>query len=336
MRLRDSFVPLGFALLASACAETVSAPPAPPVAWATLTPTRSPATAPRSSATAKERQVARLYVDALASGRPEDLAAVLDEEAHFRFAGARDIQGRANVVKTHLALFDGLEDRTIALTRVFVTESAQALEWSLSARDRSRGRPVAIDGLALLWTKDDGSITDIHLYFDEALLQVERGLHPEPPISRAIRAVPPAKPEIVEQHRTSQEESGTADVRAAIQALEDNHEAVYMAAFDDGVSVKTLESAEPTSGKAPLRVHFRTMHQSIGYLATSIENMWGLGQYVVVEYQVMGEMRGPIGWVPVQRDKLVRLSIVDVAEVRGSRISKVSRYDDPLQIVSSP
>jgi hypothetical protein len=123
-------------------------------------------------------------------------------------------------------------------------------------------------------------------------------------------------------------------VRTSLQALEDNNESAYLAAFADDAELGTLESPSPLRGKSALRSYFSSMRNAINYLATSIENIWGAGPFVAVEYQIVGEQRGALGWVPAQTDRLVKISVIDVAEVHKGKIVHISRYDDPSQIAA--
>ena len=59
-------------------------------------------------------------------------------------------------------------------------------------------------------------------------------------------------------------------------------------------------------------------------------------QFVVAEYFIVGEQQLPIGWVPVQSEKLIKLAVIDVVEMRGGKIARVWRYDDPAQILATP
>ena len=47
---------------------------------------------------------------------------------------------------------------------------------------------VTISGVTLLWTKDDGAITDLHLYFDVAAVKAQLGPGTEAPVSAAAQA----------------------------------------------------------------------------------------------------------------------------------------------------
>jgi hypothetical protein len=56
------------------------------------------------------------------------------------------------------------------------------VEWTLTgtqARDwmgvPATHKSAGVKGLTLLWTKDDGSIIDVHVYFDVAAVQAQLG-----------------------------------------------------------------------------------------------------------------------------------------------------------------
>jgi hypothetical protein len=57
-------------------------------------------------------------------------------------------------------------------------------------------------------------------------------------------------------------------------------------------------------------------------------------QYAVVEYTIAGEQLGPIGWVPAQKDAVIRLHLVDVNELRDGRIARIWRYDNPAETMT--
>jgi ketosteroid isomerase-like protein len=317
--------------LSSACAkQIVSQPPLPPVNWQSL---ESQPRAPRAAETTptdRERAVPGLYTKALASPGFAELGPVLAEEAHFQFAGSRDVRGRENVVRAHDALLGKIQERSIATSRILLTDNSQSLEWTMAGVHE--GRPVTIHGLTLLWTKDDGSISDIHLYFDEAMVGAQVEDDPRP-----LQASAPARsPQEFEQRRSPEESANVSVVRAGLQALTDDDEAAYLATMTSDVEVTTLESAESVRGIAAARAWFRTMHKAIAYLSTSLENAWGIGPLVVVEYHLVGEQRGRIGSIAPQPDKLINLSVVDVVEMRGGKAARVWRYDDPMQLAYSP
>jgi ketosteroid isomerase-like protein len=295
---------LAFASISACSTEIVQRPQPPPVDWQSLEPQlkRSADSTPIAAST-KERSTARVYTDALASMGCAKLASALDEEAHFVFAGGRDTRGRDRVVQAHDAIFADFDARTVAVDRVLLTDSSQAVEWTMRARHRANGNSALLHGLALLWTKDDGSIIDVHLYLGEIAGKGEDG---------AAEA-----PVVFEQARSVVERASVDLVRASLQALEDNNEPAYLATMAENVEVIPIGSAS-WRGRSEARGYFHAMRKAIGYLATSIENIWGVGSFVAVEYHVLGE----------QNATLVKMSTIDVVEIEDGKMVRVWRYGD--------
>ncbi len=336
MRNQLTSAALASVLLAACSPEVIARPPPPPVDWRSLDRPPAPADA-GPTAMDKERVVGNAFMKALASPGFAQLGPALAEEAHFRFAGSTEVRGREKVIEALDALLGVIDERRFATSRVLLTESAQLREWTLTGVHKAARKPVAIKGLALLWTKGDSSISDLHLYFDEAVLKAQIGegqrtlkTLPPPP-------APPPTPQEVEQQRSPEETANLALVRAAIHALEDDNEAAFVGTMAEDVEVTTLESAGPSRGKAGARAWFRTMRQAIAHLDTLVENAWGIGPFVAVEYRISGEQRKPIGWViPARKNALVKMSLVDIVEIRDGKIARVWRYDNPIEIASSP
>ena len=252
-----------------------------------------------------------------------------------------DARGRDDVVHAHEVLFGAFDSRSMSLVRSWRTASAQALEWTLTGTQTRAwmgvaptNKSVAIKGLTLLWTKDDGSITDVHVYFDVAVAKAQLGAGPKE--LAGVPAPPPAAAgatEIFEQSGLPEEKEHVAATRSWLDALEGGGLAAYEAAVADDVAVVTAERPQPPRGKEEVRAYFKAMHKAIGQLDTTIDNDWGIGKFAIVEYEITGEQLGPLGWVPAHRNKVVRLHLVDVVEFRVGKIVNVWRYDNPEEII---
>ncbi len=336
-------------LLWSCSGETVAQPPPAPVNWQSLQARATPDAGPNAP-TAKERAVAETYAAALASPGFTPLGSHLDDDAHFSFPGLDDAHGRDPILHAHDLLLGAFDQRSVTTSRVWRTSIEQTVEWTMTAvHDRpwvgiaATHRPVTIKGMALLWTKDDGSITDIHLYFDVAIVKAELGVGPKELLELAqhagaarSNATPSAAPLVVEQVGSADEKVNVALGRAALDALENSNLAAYEATMSDDVEIHALERAQPWRGKADVRAHFKAMHKAIGQLDTTVTDAWGIGPFAVLEYTIAGDQIGPIGWIAAQRDKAVRFHLVDVLEVTGGKIARIWRYDNPAEVVATP
>jgi hypothetical protein len=305
--------------LATACTtELVSVPPPPPVDWPSLEVRPKPSPAAALSPTEMERAAAAAYTAALASPRLEKLGPLLVDEVHFRFTDSKDVYGKENVLNAHLQIFGPITDQRIETSRVLLTESSQVIEWKMTAALRSA--PITISGLSLLWTQDDASISDMHLYFGE--VSGKEG---------ALQS--PTSPPVFEQARSPNERANVELVRSMIKALEGENEAAYLEPLAEEIEILTLRSGELLRGKTAARSYFRGMRDAVSMLSTSVENIWGIGPFVAVEYQIRGDLRGRLRDLPSPpREGRLKMAIVDVMEMHGGKIDSVRRYDNPIQI----
>jgi hypothetical protein len=329
-------------LLAGCSSETVSPPPAAPVNWQSLE-AHAVADAGADIVSAKERALPDVYASALASPGLDKLGALLDDEVHFASPGMEDAHGRGPAIAAHQALFGAFDERKVTTSRVWRTPGEQTIEWAMTgtqARDwmtvPPTHKPVTFKGLTLIWTKDDGSITEEHVYVDVAVVKAQLGVGPKELLALPPPSLPAGAAQVFEQSLTGagDETAHVATVKSWLDALENNKEGDYVAAVTDDLEVHTQERPQPARGRDEAKAYFKAMHKAVGQLDTTANNAWGVAQFAVVEYTIAGEQLGPIGWIPAQRDKVIRLELVDVCELTGGKIARVWRYDNPTEILS--
>ena len=332
---------LGGLLCVACSSENAESPPPAPVDWHAFEVPHGAITAPPGP-TPRERAIAEAYTAAVASPDLAGLNALLAGDIRLAFPGLPDARGKEAVLKAHQTLYGAFDRRTMTITRLFRTESAQAVEWTMTGLEArewmgavATNKPVAFKGLTLLFTKDDGTISEAHVYFDVAVVKTQLGLGPKELATLVPTPPPGGPPQVFEPTHAPDEAHNVIVGRAALDALEKNEEAAYLATMTDDVVVETLERAQPMRGQADQRAYFKAIHHTIGQLDTTLDNAWGITQYAVVEYFVAGEQLGALGWVPAQRDKVIRLQVVDVMELRDGKIAHVWRYDNPGQITTA-
>jgi ketosteroid isomerase-like protein len=328
-------------LLVGCSSETVAQPPPPPVNWNALH-VQPTVDAGADIVSAKERALPDAYAAALSSQGFAQLGPLLDDEAHFASPGMDDARGRSAVVHAHEILLGSFDQRRLSVGRVWRTPSEQTIEWTFSGTQErdwlgvpATHRAATFKGLTLLWTKDDGSIVDVHLYVDVAVVKAQLGVGPKDLLALQPPLPGGGAPQVFEQVGSAEEKANVAAIRASLDALEKNDEAAYSGAMTEDVEVHTPERAQPFRGRDGAKAYFKAMHKAIGQLDTTVDGIWGVGQFVVVEYSVAGEQIGPLGWIAPQRDKVIRLQVADVDEMRDGKIARVWRYDNPAQIAAS-
>ncbi len=327
-------------LLAACSSENTSAPPPAPVDWRAFDAPHGHASA-AAGPTARERAVAEAYARALATPGFAELGPRLAGDVHVAFPGMPDGRGREAVLKAHETLFGAFDRRAVAVTRLLRTDSETTVEWTMTGVQAqpwmgvpATGKPVAFPGVTLLFTKDDGTLSDVHVVFDVAVVKAQLGVGPKELLALPPSAPPTGSPAVVEQTGGPDEARGVQVARATLDALKKGDEAAYLDATTPDVTVQTSERAAPLHGRDELKAWFRAMHKSIGQLDTTVDNAWGVGPYVVLEYFVAGEQLAAIEGIPAQHDRVVRLSVVDVLEMHDGKIARAWRYENPAQITA--
>jgi ketosteroid isomerase-like protein len=339
-RARTAGALAGIAIAAVACSgETVAQPPAAPVNWQSFS---RPATdAGANSPTAKESTIAQQYLDALASPGQALLGHLLDGDAHFAFPGPGldDVHGKDAVVQAHAALFGAFDRRRFVASRLLRTASEQSIEWTMSgvqARDwmgvATTEKPVSIRGATLLWTRDDGMLRDVHVYFDVAAVKALLGAGPKELGGLAAPSMPSGSVQTIDA--SGQEPDNAVSVRAALDAFDSNNENAFVDAMAEDVEVHTLERDEPRRGREEQRAYFRSMIKAIAQLDTTTDSTLSVGPYAIVEYSITGEQIGPIGWIPLQSNRVVKLHVFEIDEIANARITRASRYENPSEMAT--
>ncbi len=320
---------------AAACTgEAIGRPSPPPVDWNSF----AHPTLDAGGRTPTESTIGEEYATAVGSPGFAGLGRLFDDDAHFAFPGRNDARGREAVVREHDALFGAFEQRHVVPSRIWRTAGEQITEWTMSGVQTrawlgvpATQKPVTMKGITLLWTKDGGAISDCHAYFDVAVVKALLGAGPKELSGVAAPSMTSGPLQYID--RTGPQQENVATVRTALDALE-NNESAFVASLTDDVEVHTLERSEPARGKDEARAHFKALHKAIAQLDTTMRSGWDIAQFGIVEYTIDGEQRGPLGWIPVQPDAVVRLHVVDVNEIRDGKIARVWRYDSPSEIMA--
>jgi hypothetical protein len=329
------------ALLSSGCSsENAGSPPAAPVDWHAFDLPHGPQAAPQGP-TAQERAAAEGYVKDLAAPGFGSMGSRLANYAHFVFPGIPDTRGRDKVLTSHETLFGAFDKRAITVSRVWRTDSQHTVEWTMTGVQTkdwmgvpATNKPVVIKGVALVATKDEGVVEEIFMIFDVAVVKAQLGAGPKELAGNPLPAVPTGPMQSFEQTHSADETSETPIARAPIDALEGTSEAAYLASFADDAQVDTLERATPLRGKDDLKAYFKAVRKSIGQVDTTVDNAWPVAQFVVVQYTIAGDQLGPIAWIPAARERVLRMRVVDIAEIHDGKIVHVWRYDNPGEILA--
>ena len=174
------------------------------------------------------------------------------------------------------------------------------MEWTLSGRAGprldGRGRHAEAGRLSrastLLWTKDDGTLTDVHVYFDVAAVKALLGAGP-----RELEGLaPPAdtlRPGAGRSRRGPR--SRTTRRPCAPRSQRSRTTARARTSTPWPTRSRSTRSIAPSRrrGREEQRAYFKAMHKAIAQLDTTIDKRSSVGPYAIVEYSITGEQLAP-------------------------------------------
>jgi osmotically-inducible protein OsmY len=277
------------------------------------------------------------YLAALSSPALMGLEAELHPEARASFPGLPTAEGRRAAVGLHELLFSAFGGRSFRATRVFAANRVVIVEWVMTGSQEgdwmqvpATRKVVRFKGLTALWLDPDGAITDAHVYFDVAAV---RSLLEETNAERADGVREPlATPQTVVQQGSAKEMDAAATMRGALEALDRGDETGYVSRFADDVALYTLRSTAPSEGRSAVRAYFDRSRAALAELDVVVTHLWGIGNFAIAEYCISGVQVRPIDSQPLIPYRVVRLHVVDVAELRDDRIARLWRYDNPIEL----
>ncbi len=276
---------------------------------------------------------------ALAQGDLKALTPLFDAEADMSFPGMPDASDRDGLLKALGDLLGPFSDRKYAPSRIWQSGEAAVVEWTMTATQsgewmgvKPTGKQVAIRGVSLFWFSLNGSINDLHLYFDPGAILAQLGAAP-----KGVEAGPPPQlattPQVFVAAGSEQEKKDVHVLNASYDALELKNEAGFLAPFADDVEVIRLDRTAPERGKEERRKLAKWISRGLSSLAQNPLNAWGVGPYVIEEYTITGVNSGPIGGVPPSGHS-VRLHLVDIVEMRDEKIVREWTYGNSLELAA--
>ena len=156
---------------------------------------------------------------------------------------------------------------------------------------------VAFDGITFLSTTDEGTITDVHVYFDVASVKAQLRAAPEKLANQQMLKETSASTSIVKAMNTSEETENVATVRAMLDSLERRDDAAYVHSLADSIEESVPDRAVMLHGKDEVRGRTKALIRAISQLDTTIHSANGADRFVVVEYTISGVLVGPLGFL---------------------------------------
>lgn len=260
------------------------------------------------------------------------LAGYYAEDAVLKIAGApSDINGRDAIAKSFQKLFDAFSDYKTAPSRVWLKDDVAIVEWAFNGTHtgdlwgiKATEKKTGAQGVDLLWFSPEGRIRRHHVYYDGATILSQIGLsklkgRPIPTLAES--------PQIFTPNGSPDETKNVETIKAMSLAIESKNEADWTGKMADDIEYDDFSQPETSKGKAEAQKFFKAMIVAFPDSKLTIENAWGIGDYVVSETSWTGTHKGALFGIPATK-KAIAIRSVEIAKFKDGKLIKGWDYSN--------
>ncbi|HEY1957589.1 MAG TPA: nuclear transport factor 2 family protein [Polyangiaceae bacterium] len=212
--------------------------------------------------------------------------------------------GKDDVQKNLDILFKAFPDLKIVATRSFLKGNEMAVEGVMAGTNTGEfmghpatGKKIGHRFLSVLTFNDDGLIKTEHLYHDHATMMSHLG-HGDAKLKfRNVEAIPTTAMEQISDTDNAREAKNTDAVKAWLATWEKKDDKAYTAALADDVTKANYMHPADIKGKDAAKKAFDELHKTFPDVKLTPTNVLALGDWVVVEVEMSGTMKGDLGSV---------------------------------------
>jgi len=226
-------------------------------------------------------------------------------DASMGFAGGKGWEdAKAGEIEKRLGAFwAACPDVKLGTVRVLVKNEIAIVEWVASGTntgemmgEKPTGKKFGNHGVSVVWVdKTSGKIARENMYMDEATFLGQLGKTDKNAKFRAVEDAPKAEPEMVWAKEGDDTSKNEGTVKALYAALEKHDEKAFLGVIaDDAVHADYSQPAD-NKGKDAAKKELAEFAKAIPDLKVTAKNTWGIGDYVIVEGEMSGTLKGPLG-----------------------------------------
>jgi predicted ester cyclase len=243
-------------------------------------------------------------------------------------------------IEKHISGFlAGFPDAKMAATRVIIKGDTMIAEWVTTGTntgefmgEKPTGKATGHRGISVMTIdKNTGKVVRETMYMDNATVMGHLGKADKNAKFRAVEALPSGEPEMVVA-KDDQDAKNEAAVRALYQALEKKDEKAFLALVTDDVVHADYSAPADSKGKDAAKKEVAEMTKALPDLKLTAKNVWSAGDYVVVEGEMTGTLKGQLGpFKPT--NKTATTHFVDVVKFVNGKISWLGTYGNGMEFV---
>jgi steroid delta-isomerase-like uncharacterized protein len=339
--MRKSFV-VAVGVLLAACgggADENKGPATPTTPVATATATTAPtAEAPKKeepkqaqlSPAEAQKKTMMEFGAAMNAHDAKKVAALYTDNAVMKMAGMPDLTGREAIQGHFQKMFDAMPNGKGADTRVWMKGDVAIGEWAMTGTHtgefmgiKGTEKPVGMMGADVIWFTPEGQIKEQHSYMDMGTIMSQIGVSKHK--ARAVPTLPTTPPQVFTSTAAADEQKNVDAATKMMGAFEKKSEADFIGAVADDITWDDMTQPETMKGKDSGKKYFKMMTTAFPDGKITSSNVWGIGDYVIVENTMTGTQKGALGPIAATK-KPVTLHGIDIMQFKDGKIVKGWSY----------
>jgi steroid delta-isomerase-like uncharacterized protein len=333
-------------LMLSACggdeaAKPPETPPAPPpVAIATPPAPADPVAPPAApkptlgelmAANGKARAEAMLAHDAA------KVAATYTDDAVVTSPGMPDAHGRTEIQASWQTRFDAFKDAKGWSSRVWVKNDTAVVEWGWTGTNsgdfmgmKPTEKQVGQMGVSVMSYSADGLVKKETAYMDGITMMTQLGLAKGK--VRPIPTAPSGPPEMHMAKGTPDEDKNVDVAKTMYSALENKKEADFLGTLSDDIEYNDMTLPEAMKGKGEAKKFFGMITKALPDLKTPATTSMGVEDFAILEYNMTGTQKGPMGPIPATK-KPVSVHGIDIFQLKDGKVVRGWTYSNNAELL---
>jgi ketosteroid isomerase-like protein len=297
-------------------------PPPPAMASATPPPAETPPPPPaRPSLADVVPQTLKGIGDAFNAHDAKKVGTYYAEDCVVQSYGTpeREGHGRDDVSKAAQWVYDFSNDAKTAVTRLWIKGNVAVTEfvWAGTMTGEYMGmkptkKPIGQLRVHVAWFNDDGLVKEQHEYGDSVGLMAQmKGAKGAPPVP----TLPTNAPEM-HAAKGSPDEDKLADwAKAGDEAFsKDDVKAAIGMNADDAEYWINVSGKPATKGKKDMTKELTDWFKAFPDQKWTPTNAWGIDGFAIIEHQMTGTQKGPMGPLPPSNKVVTNWHFIDIMQ----------------------
>ena len=264
------------------------------------------------------------------------VAAVFADGGVYWVAGVPALKGREAIQSNVDSSGKAFPDMKLTPWRTWQKDDVIAVEWVFNGTNsgdwmgmKATNKPVGVHAISLFWMNPDGSVKEVHEYWDGRTLMGQLGATKEK--VRAVAAAPAGAPEMHVSAGTPDEAKNVDATKAMYVAFEKKAEADFVNAMTDGTEYDDYTRPATSKGKAEAKQFFGAFTKAFPDLKITPVFVMAVGDTVIAEAQTTGTNTGKfMGKAPTK--KALDVKGVDVFQFKDGKVVRGWSYSNGMEV----